>query len=80
MGDPRRTGAYGMCERWMRTLKEEEVYLTDYDTFEDARKNIGHFIDVEATLRGVVYNAKRIHTSLGDLSPKAFEAQWRAKQ
>lgn len=63
----------GMCERWMRTLKEEEVYLTEYDTFEDARKNIGRFIDV-------LYNKKRIHSALGDLSPAEFEALWRAKQ
>lgn len=63
----------GLCERWMRTLKEEEVYLTEYDSFENAAKNIGHFIDI-------VYNNKRIHSSLGDLSPALFEAQWRARQ
>jgi transposase InsO family protein len=63
----------GLCERWMRTLKEEEVYLTDYEDFEDALNNIGRFIDI-------VYNKHRIHSSLGDLSPAKFEAQWRAMQ
>ncbi len=63
----------GLCERWMRTLKEEEVYLTDYEDFADALKNIGRFIDR-------VYNKHRIHSALGDLSPEKFEAQWRAMQ
>jgi putative transposase len=63
----------GYAERWMRTLKEEEVYLSEYETYEDARKQIGKFIDA-------VYNQKRIHSALGDLSPTQFEAQWRAQQ
>ena len=61
----------GYAERWMRTLKEEEVYLADYETYADALKNIGHFINV-------VYNKKRIHSSLGDLSPAEFESEWKA--
>jgi transposase InsO family protein len=63
----------GYAERWMRTLKEEEVYLSDYTTFADALKQIGRFIDA-------VYNRKRIHSSLGDLSPAEFEAEWRRQQ
>ena len=63
----------GFAERWMRTLKEEEVYLSDYETYQDALKNIGKFIDV-------VYNKKRIHSALGRLSPAQFEAQWQAQQ
>ncbi len=57
----------------MRTLKEEEVYLSEYQTYEDARKQIGKFIDA-------VYNKKRIHSALGDLSPAQFEAQWIMQQ
>ena len=63
----------GFAERWMRTLKEEEVYLSDYETYQDALKNIGKFIDV-------VYNKKRIHSALGKLTPAQFEAQWQAEQ
>jgi putative transposase len=63
----------GYAERWMRTLKEEEVYLSDYQTYAEALKQIGCFIDA-------VYNRKRIHSALGDLSPLEFEAQWRRQQ
>jgi putative transposase len=63
----------GYAERWMRTLKEEEVYLSDYTSYADALKQIGKFIDA-------VYNRKRIHSSLGDLSPAEFEAEWRRQQ
>ena len=63
----------GYAERWVRTLKEEEVYLTEYETYEDALKQIGKFIDI-------VYNKKRIHSALGYLTPVQYEAQWRAEQ
>jgi len=63
----------GYAERWMRTLKEEEVYLSDYETYHDALKNIGKFIDI-------VYNKKRIHSALGKLTPAQFEQQWWAEQ
>ncbi len=54
------------AERFFRTLKYEEVYLNQYDSFADAEANIGHFIDD-------VYNAKRLHSSLGYLPPAEFE-------
>jgi putative transposase len=63
----------GYAERWMRTLKEEQVHLTEYQTYEDALKHIGKFIDI-------VYNKKRIHSALGYLTPVQYEAQWRAEQ
>jgi putative transposase len=63
----------GYAERWMRTLKEEEVYLSDYQTYAEALKQIGRFIDA-------VYNRKRIHSALGDLSPAEFEAEWQRQQ
>lgn len=62
----------GYAERWMRTLKEEEVYLTEYQTYQDALKQIGKFIDI-------VYNKKRIHSALGYLTPVQYEAQWRVE-
>ena len=55
-----------------RTLKEEEVDLSDYRDFAEGRSQIGHFIDA-------VYNVKRIHSSLGYLTPREFEARWQAE-
>jgi putative transposase len=62
----------GYAERFMRTLKEEEVDLSDYRDFADAQKQIGQFIED-------VYNHKRIHSSLGYLTPTEFEAVWRSR-
>lgn len=59
----------GYAERFMRTVKEEEVDLSDYCDFADARQQIGQFIQD-------VYNQKRIHSSLGYLTPAEFEAAW----
>jgi len=55
------------AERLIRTLKEEEVYLNDYETFDQAHQRIGHFLEE-------VYMTKRIHSSLGYLTPAEFEA------
>jgi putative transposase len=63
----------GYAERLMRTIKEEEVALTEYRDFADARRQLGRFLDA-------VYNRKRIHSSLGYLTPEEFEQQWRAGQ
>ena len=46
----------------------EEVYLNDYQNFEEAEENIGQFIEE-------VYNHKRLHSSLGYLPPVEFEAR-----
>jgi putative transposase len=54
------------AESFMRTLKQEEVYLHDYQTFEEAEPSLGHFIDR-------VYNEKRLHSSLGYRPPSEFE-------
>ena len=58
----------GYAERLIRTLKEEEVYLNEYDDIIDARARIEHFI-----LQ--VYNHKRPHSALGYLTPVEFEQQ-----
>lgn len=56
----------GYAERLMRTIKEEEVDLSDYRDFADAQSQIGRFLED-------VYNHKRIHSSLGYLTPVEFE-------
>jgi putative transposase len=63
----------GYAERLMRTIKEEEVELSEYQDFADARRQLGRFLDA-------VYNHKRIHSSLGYLTPAEFEQQWLEQQ
>jgi putative transposase len=63
----------GYAERLMRTIKEEEVELTEYRDFADARRQLGRFLDG-------VYNRKRIHSALGYLTPAEFEQQWLKQQ
>ena len=58
----------GRCERLIRTIKEEEVWLTIYDTYAEARERIGAFIEF--------YNAERIHSALGYISPCQYVARW----
>jgi transposase InsO family protein len=58
----------GYAERLIRTLKEEEVYLNDYDDIHQVRVRIGHFITQ-------VYHHKRPHSALGYLTPVEFEQQ-----
>ncbi len=57
------------AESFFKTLKQEEVYLKQYQTFQEAHSNIGQFIDE-------VYNAKRLHSSLGYVPPVEFEAAY----
>lgn len=63
----------GYAERLMRTIKEEEVDLSEYVDFHDAYHCIGRFLED-------VYTRKRIHSALGYLTPAEFEAQWLAQQ
>jgi len=62
----------GYAERLMRTIKEEEVDLSEYSDYADALKHIGRFLDE-------VYMLKRIHSSLGYLTPAEFEQQWQSQ-
>jgi transposase InsO family protein len=57
------------AERLIRTIKEEEVYLSDYHDFTEAYTQIGRFLDD-------VYNRKRIHSALGYRTPAEFAARW----
>jgi putative transposase len=54
------------AESFMKTLKVEEIYLAGYVTFADVTSRLPVFLED-------VYNARRMHSSLGYLSPKQFE-------
>lgn len=54
------------AESFIKNLKYEEVYLWEYETFDEAYRNIKKFLEL-------VYNKKRIHSSLGYISPEEFE-------
>ena len=56
------------AERFMRTLKEEEVYGRDYQDLEDARSRIGEFLEQ-------AYNRQRLHSALRYLTPEEFERE-----
>ena len=60
-------------ESFIKTLKYEEVYLNEYDNISEAGENIGGFIEI-------VYNKKRLHSSLGYKSPEAFEMEEKTKK
>lgn len=57
------------AESFFKTVKVEEVYLHTYQTFEEARQHLAHFLEE-------VYNQKRLHSSLGYQPPAEFEAQF----
>ncbi len=54
------------AESFMKTLKCEQVYVSEYDSLADAKAQIGHFLEA-------VYNQKRLHSSLGYLPPAEYE-------
>lgn len=53
-------------ESFMKTLKDNEVYMWHYETFIDVIERIPYFIEE-------VYNKKRLHSSLQYFSPEEFE-------
>lgn len=62
-----------ITESLFKTLKYNEVYLNDYDDFEEAYSNIENFIEI-------VYQKKRLHSSLGYLPPEEFEEKFLEQQ
>ena len=70
VGEPTQNG---YAERLMRTIKEEEVDLSDYQDYHDAYRQIGQFLED-------VYMRKRVHSSLNYLTPAEFESQWLSKK
>ncbi|NJN57206.1 MAG: IS3 family transposase [Leptolyngbyaceae cyanobacterium SL_5_9] len=63
----------GYAERLMRTIKEEEVDLSEYRNFTEAYEQIEQFLEN-------VYMKKRIHSSLNYLTPDEYEKKWNEQQ
>ena len=53
-------------ESFFKTLKVEEVYMFEYETYREVLERIPYFIEE-------VYNRKRLHSSLGYMPPEEFE-------
>lgn len=66
VGEPTQNG---YAERLMRTIKEEEVDLSEYQDYHDAYRQIGRFLED-------VYMRKRVHSSLNYMTPAEFESHW----
>ncbi len=61
------------CESFLKTLKYEEVYRSEYRDLAEARASIHQFLEQ-------VYNRKRLHSALGYLPPVEFEAHLAAQR
>ncbi|HET9281845.1 MAG TPA: IS3 family transposase [Candidatus Angelobacter sp.] len=59
---------YARCERFMQTLKQEEIHASAYRDLEHLRENLGEFIEH-------YYNRKRLHSALGYRTPEEFERE-----
>jgi transposase InsO family protein len=62
-----------MCESFMKTLKQEEIYCSQYCTLNELQANVGEFIEN-------YYNRCRLHSALSYQSPETFETRHGATQ
>jgi transposase InsO family protein len=66
MSDTGQPSQNGLVERFIRTVKEEHVDYSDYEDFQDAYRQLKHWLEV-------VYMTQRIHQALDYLTPAEFE-------
>jgi len=55
-----------LAESFIKTLKYEEVYPTEYHNLEEAKASMQQFLEK-------IYNQKRLHSALGYRPPREFE-------
>jgi transposase InsO family protein len=55
-----------VCESFMKTLKQEEIYCNQYRDFEELSAHLEEFIEN-------YYNCQRLHSALGYRTPEEFE-------
>lgn len=60
-------------ERMMRTVKEEVIWLNEFETLEEAIRKIGNWIEID-------YNKLYVHSELGYWSPEEFEILYNQKK
>jgi len=58
------------AESFIKTLKYEEVYRTEYHNLQEAKASIGEFLEK-------IYNQERLHSALGYRPPLEFELSLR---
>jgi putative transposase len=54
------------CESFMKTLKQEEIYCSQYANFDELSQHLDEFIST-------YYNRQRLHSALGYRTPEEFE-------
>lgn len=67
MSDTGRPTQNGIVERFMRTVKEEHIDYSDYQDFDDAYRQLKHWLEV-------VYMTERLHQALDYVTPAEFES------
>ena len=61
----------GMAESASGTLSQEEVWLQEYETYEEVEQNLKEWVEE-------IYDKQRLHSSLGYVPPAEYEQAWLA--
>lgn len=68
MGEKGNSYENAHAESFIKTIKNEEVWMNEYETIEEVYYNIKQFIEE-------VYNKKRLHSRIGYMPPIEFEQE-----